>query len=1299
MPNNPTTKFKVDISELKSKIQQANRLIRLNNSEFKATTASMTDWSKSADGVSAKIKQLTGNIEQEKKKLESLEEQYRLTAKEQGEDSKGAQDLLIKINNQRAAIAKDEAQIKSYNEKLREMTGQENDTRTATDKLSDEINQQKDDLQQLKKKYADVVLEEGRNSESAQTLKNDIKKLSDKLYENKAKLDSAREAADKLDSSLDDVSDASNDAADNGISSMNVALGNLAAEGISKVAGKLKEIAEETIAAGANFEAGMSNVAAISGANADELDKLTQKAEEMGANTKFSATEASQAFNYMAMAGWKSEDMLNGIEGIMNLAAASGEDLATTSDIVTDALTAFGLKAKDSGRFADILAQASSNANTNVSMMGETFKYVAPVAGTLGFSAEDIAVAVGLMANSGIKASQAGTTLRGALTRLSKPTKEMETAMVKLGIATSKSVDAVNKTKLDKAQTNVLNKTNALKKAQIAYDEALKKSGDNTQVQKAANSLSRAQIDYSAAVKKSGENSDEAKKAFSRLNDATLNYNSALDKASSSSETAKKAYLSLQTAQNNLTQAQNDLKREQSGTIHNTIVEGNLLTDSKGKMRSFADVMDILRDKFSKFDKKQQASIATSLFGKQSMSGMLAVINAAPKDYKKLTKSIKNADGASKKMSKTMQDNLQGEMTSLNSKIESIQIELYKKFSPALKKGVQELKKFADSKEAQDMLDDLGDDLGELATDAVKFIKWALTNADKIIPIVKGIGKELLIIFTANKVNSFTTQVGSLISSFRTLTTATEGATTAQKLLNIAENSNPIGIVITIIGTLVTAYQTLTAVMGDTEDEAKELDLSPNAQEAKKEVDDVKKSYDEVAKARDNAVKDKKSEWEYYEKLWKELKSIVDENGKIKKGYEDRVKFITGELKDATGKEIEIADGAIQKYDELKKSIERVMQAQRAKAILSANEDAYNAAIRATGSSGEATQAIVSAQNAYNEDKSWYDSYTRRQKKQEELAAEAEKQMRILWTAEGKRTGTEYLAQEEKYKKATHKAREYAKQAQLYRNSLKEDEKSLSKAQNVLANHKAIIENYENLSTAISSGSEKKIKDALLKIQGSFVSANAGTKTILENQVKSYEKQYNSLNAAYKNGVEGITKTTVDEAKKLWDKSVKEFEKYEKKSAEQGKKVVQAEADGMNESIPKVQQAGENVNDTIKLTMAEGAEKAYDSGQKVVESWANGVNDALQKVKVKDYLPKDVGVNGLNYGLPIAGGLIFNANNAVKSSKPGNGSTVINNYTNNSTTFNQTNNSPKPLSALDTYRNTKNLLKVRNGVK
>lgn len=184
----------------------------------------------------------------------------------------------------------------------------------------------------------------------------------------------------------------------------------------------------------ADFDSQMSTVKSISGATGKEFDALREKALEMGSKTSFSATEAGQAMEYMALAGWKTEDMVDGIAGIMDAAAASGENLATTSDIITDGLTAFGLSAKDSAHFADVLVKTGNSANTTVSMMGETFKYAGAVCGSLGISIEDAAIATGLMGNAGIKASNAGTALRTGLTNLVKPTDQMATAMEKYGV-------------------------------------------------------------------------------------------------------------------------------------------------------------------------------------------------------------------------------------------------------------------------------------------------------------------------------------------------------------------------------------------------------------------------------------------------------------------------------------------------------------------------------------------------------------------------------------------------------------------------------------------------------------------------------------------------------------------------------------------------------------------------------------------------------------------------------------------------------------------------------------------------
>ena len=313
---------------------------------------------------------------------------------------------------------------------------------------------------------------------------------------------------------------------------------------------------------GADFDSAMSKVAAVSGATGSEMDALREKAREMGSKTKFSASEAAEAMNYMAMAGWKTNDMLSGIEGIMNLAAASGEDLASTSDIVTDALTAFGLSASDSGHFADILAAASSNANTNVSMMGETFKYAAPVLGSLGYSAEDSAIAIGLMANAGIKSSQAGTALRSAITNLAKPTDTVASAMEQYGIS---------------------------------------------------------------------------------------------------------------------------------------------LTDSSGKMYSLRELMEQLRQKLGGLSEAEQAQAAASLFGKEAMSGMLAIINGSPADFEKLSNAIDTCsdtvdgyNGTTEKMAAVMQDNLAGQVTILKSQLEELAISFSDILMPTIRSIVSRIQELVD---------------------------------------------------------------------------------------------------------------------------------------------------------------------------------------------------------------------------------------------------------------------------------------------------------------------------------------------------------------------------------------------------------------------------------------------------------------------------------------------------------------------------------------------------------------------------------------------------------------------------
>lgn len=334
---------------------------------------------------------------------------------------------------------------KGLNDLKKEVESSSKSTAQEIDKASDQAQKSVEEVAKSAEKTGKQVEKSAKDSASkagqaakqgADSAAKGTESASTKMQQSHKKVkDTAKESADGAKKSWEESNQSTVASTESATSKMAGLMKKSAAViGVASVAA-----AKKTIDVGKSFEAGMSEVQAISGASGKDLEKLSAKAKQMGATTKFSATESATALKYMAMAGWKTNQMVSGLSGVMNLAAASGEDLGTVSDIVTDSMTAFGLKAKDSGHFADVLAKASSSSNTNVAMMGETFKYVAPLAGSMKYSIEDTATAIGLMANAGIKGSQAGTELRSIMTRLVKPPKDAAAALSALGISTTKA--------------------------------------------------------------------------------------------------------------------------------------------------------------------------------------------------------------------------------------------------------------------------------------------------------------------------------------------------------------------------------------------------------------------------------------------------------------------------------------------------------------------------------------------------------------------------------------------------------------------------------------------------------------------------------------------------------------------------------------------------------------------------------------------------------------------------------------------------------------------------------------------
>lgn len=405
MSENVTSKFRVDISDLKRNIAEANRQVKQYRAELLNANAGMKKGEDTADSLSRKIEVQSKIVEAEKAKLQALKDE----------------------------LAKYEDTVRKGEDIVADLSKKHEDAAKAFGEDSEEA-------QKLAKQLKQAQEAQERNVKAADELRTKIINQDTAVKNAEAQVKQYSGALNDLQKEEKETGDAAEKTTNGGLNAFAVALGNLASQVITKAVQGLGSLVKSVIDTGKAFDSSMSQVKAISGASAEEIEKLTAKAQELGASTKFTSKEVADAFGYMGMAGWKAADMIGdensvgGIEGILNLAAASGAELATTSDIVTDSLTAFGEKAGEAGRLADIMAAAAANSNTNVEMMGETFKYAASLAGSLGYSMEDTAIATGLMANSGIKATQAGTSLRAMMTRMAAPTKDSATAMEALGL-------------------------------------------------------------------------------------------------------------------------------------------------------------------------------------------------------------------------------------------------------------------------------------------------------------------------------------------------------------------------------------------------------------------------------------------------------------------------------------------------------------------------------------------------------------------------------------------------------------------------------------------------------------------------------------------------------------------------------------------------------------------------------------------------------------------------------------------------------------------------------------------------
>ena len=943
---------------------------------------------------------------------------------------------------------------------------------------------------------------------------------------------------------------------------------NIITEGIKLAGNTLKDFTKDVITTGEEYEAAISNVVAISGAMSDDVELLEAKAEEMGAKTKFTAAESAEAMSYMAMAGWKTDDMLSGLEGIMNLAAASGEDLASVSDIVTDALTAFGLQASDSAHFADVLAAASSNSNTNVAMMGETFQYAAPIAGTLKYSIEDMAIATGLMANSGIKASQAGTTLNSALSRMAKPTKEMKTYMQQLGLATTQTFDkAADPDAVEKAM-------------RIVEDRTL--------------SAENAQIKLNQAIEKYGENSDQALIATNNLTKA----------------------------QNSLEEAQEAVTSLQAGETVSIIDKNLLLTDENGNLKSLRDTIDTLKSAFSGLSEVQQAEAASALFGKNSMAGMLAIVNSKTEDYNKLADAVDNANGAAQGMADTMLDNLQGDKTLFESAFDGVKISLSKELNPALRElfkyGTEQMPKLQKSFEP----------IAKFISKVVENLPKAIDSLQKIKPLLTGIltlTAEIAAIYGAMKVKD---KIIQLIPAIKSLW----GVVAANPLVAV-------GAALTAVATGVKTYIDnleieQTELEKLTEKHNEEIQLLADKRKAVKDLNDA---FYENADGIQNQT-------DRTQDLWKELERLADKSGNVQQKDQERAKYILGELNEALGTEYSMTDNQINGYKLLSSEIDNVIAKKQAEMMV----DAYLA------NSSEMNKQRIEA-------KSDYEKYDKEYQEAVKATEEAQKEYHKITGRTGYEITNDASKIENQLLSISSSQEEYDAGMALFTAKANEQQAKNARTQAKITFEKTseYFQKLDEIQEAYSLGQYSRISDIIYAEKDL-------TSTTLDDSMSDAEQRLQAYNDYCLKTLSDFDLTVKDLKQKSVDEMEKEISELVRLGLVAGKTPEEI-WENFSEDFDKIQAKGLDISPLITPFIDSGLEpsKAFDDWKKTFRAqYENGgdMNSIIEWLGNSRYyrsIPYVFGSNDeyVKYlkeqsasGLDISDLLVFGANAGLAES-------------------------------------------------
>lgn len=1105
-----------------------------------------TGLNKALSGVNKEISSTQGQLKDVERLLkldptntELLRQKQKLLA-EAVQGTKGKLDTLKEANKQ---VAESASNYDAWKEKYDPIKKQIDETKN---KLGDLKEQSRNADEQLangeisQEKYDAIQEEIKKTSSELKTLQKSAKEVSDEfgnpvapeqydalqreIAETEQQLKSLEDQAGKANTTLQQISAAGDKFQEVGQK----------IEGVGKkllpVTAAVTGIGAAAVKTTADFDESMSNVSAISGATGEDFNRLREKAREMGAETKFSASEAADAMSYMAMAGWKTDDMLNGISGIMNLAAASGADLATTSDIVTDALTGMGYTAADAGRLADVMAAASSNANTNVEMMGETFKYVAPVCGSLGYSMEDTALAVGLMANSGIKASQAGTQLRAAITNMVKPTESMEGVMNELGI-------------------EIANEDGSMK----SLDETLKILRESfavtTEEQKAQRLATLEQQAIADGYGETLKGLSEEEKYFQLAMYAGQEQIKDMSEAQFKKQAMDKLGIKVTKKTNKAQVAQN-----LALALGTQAIEG--------------------------LTQEQQSAYAATLFGKEAMSGMLAIINASEDDYKKLSDAIANSEGAAKDMAETTQDNLNGQLTILKSQLQEAAIAIGDALIPKIRALVAKIQQWTDWFNKLD------------ATQKETVVKIGLLVA-AIGPLLISIGK-------------LSTGIGALMKMLPVIS----GGLTA-----LSASGGPLFLTALAVGVLGGAFLAAQGNMVDYYEDAREL--TEAEKENKEKVEELKGAYDELSQRRQESVSVIEAQSGKEKELWKELQNITDENGKINEGYEVRAAFIVNELKNALGIEIDMVDGVIKDYRGLQQEINNLIEKKKAEATLNAYQESYTEAIVKQKGAREAL--FDATKNSETATQNYNDALA----KENELQSEYNRLM-----AEYASDGTNDELRQQLYDLQDQLIMAGETTAG-FKDHMIENNQTLADATAALEGYNSTIANYEGASAAIISGDQAKISESLDLLTNDFQTSETSTRESLEKQCETYKTKLAEARAAVKEGAPGITDEYVAELVRLELKSRQELAKI----PEDADNSLTDATQSVKSKTGEMEISGTEFSGGLAAGILSGVGKISDTAKTLADAGVGAVEDTLEissssKVMEKVGEKTDAGLEG-----------------------------------------------------------------------